>query len=60
VGLTTLPCKKGKIVEKSPQNSARFCGGNQGLRWAVEPREEEEDKDRIQSLVDMVMNIWIL
>jgi hypothetical protein len=40
VGLTTLPCKK-KIVEKPPRNSAGFCGGGQGLGWAVEPRKEE-------------------
>jgi hypothetical protein len=40
VGLTTLPCKK-KIVEKPPKNSAGFCGGGQGLSWAVEPRKEE-------------------
>jgi hypothetical protein len=39
VGLTTLPCKK-KIVEKPPRNSAGFCGGSQGLSWAVEPRKE--------------------
>jgi hypothetical protein len=44
VGLTTLPCKK-KIVEKPPGNSARFCGGGQGLSWAVEPRKEER-KDK--------------
>jgi hypothetical protein len=42
VGLTTLPCKK-KIVEKPPRNSARFCGGGQGLSWAVEPMKEEEE-----------------
>jgi hypothetical protein len=42
VGLTTLPCKK-KIVEKPPGNSAVFCGGGQGLSWAVEPKKEEED-----------------
>jgi hypothetical protein len=41
VGLTTLPCKK-KIVEKPPKNSVGFCGGGQGLSWAVEPRKEEE------------------
>jgi hypothetical protein len=41
VGLTTLPCKK-KIVQKPPRNSAGFCGGGQGLSWAVEPRKEEE------------------
>jgi hypothetical protein len=40
VGLTTLPCKK-KIVEKPPRNSVGFCGGDQGLSWAVEPRKEE-------------------
>jgi hypothetical protein len=40
VGLTTLPCKK-KIVEKPSRNSAGFCGGGQGLSWAVEPRKEE-------------------
>jgi hypothetical protein len=45
VGLTTLPCKK-KIVEKSPRNSAGFCGGGQGLSWAVEPRKEERKKER--------------
>jgi hypothetical protein len=39
VGLTTLPCKK-KIVEKPPRNSAGFCGGGQGLSWAMEPRKE--------------------
>jgi hypothetical protein len=31
---------KKKIVEKSPRNSAGFCGGGQGLRWAVEPRKQ--------------------
>jgi hypothetical protein len=41
VGLTTLPCKK-KTVEKPPRNSTGFCGGGQGLSWAVEPRKEEE------------------
>jgi hypothetical protein len=40
VGLTKLPCKK-KIVEKPPRNSAGFCGGGQGLNWAVEPRKED-------------------
>jgi hypothetical protein len=32
---------KKKIVEKPPRNSAGFCGGGQGLSWAVEPRKEE-------------------
>jgi hypothetical protein len=40
VGLTNLPCKK-ENVEKPPRNSAGFCGGGQGLSWAVEPRKEE-------------------
>jgi hypothetical protein len=44
VGLTTLPCKK-KIVEKPPRNSAAFCGGSQGLSWAVEPRKEGRKKE---------------
>jgi hypothetical protein len=42
-GATTLPCKK-KIVEKPPRNSAGFCGGGQGLIWAVEPRKEDRKK----------------
>jgi hypothetical protein len=43
VRLTTLPCKK-KIVEKLPRNSDGFCGGGQGLSWAVEPRKKEEEE----------------
>jgi hypothetical protein len=39
-GLQSYPVKK-KIVEKPPRNSAGFCGGGQGLSWAVEPRKEE-------------------
>jgi hypothetical protein len=45
VGLTTLPCKK-KIAEKPPRNSAGFCGGGQGLSWAVEPRKDDHLKSR--------------
>jgi hypothetical protein len=41
VGLTTLSCKR-ENVEKPPRNSAGFCGGDQGLSWAVDPRKEEE------------------
>jgi hypothetical protein len=51
VGLTTLTCKK--IVEKPPRNSAGFCGGGQGLIWAVEPRKEERKKE-IQVLFSML------
>jgi hypothetical protein len=42
VGVQPYPVKK-KIVEKPPRNSAGFCGGGQGLSWAVEPREEEDE-----------------
>jgi hypothetical protein len=41
MGLKTVTCKK-KIVEKPPRNSAGFCGGDQGLSWAVEPMKEEK------------------
>jgi hypothetical protein len=37
------PTSKKKIVEKPSRNSAGFCGGGQGLSWAVEPRKEEEN-----------------
>jgi hypothetical protein len=33
---------KTKIVEKPPRISAGFCGGGQGLSWAVEPGKEEK------------------
>jgi hypothetical protein len=46
VGLITPPCKK--IVEKPPKNSAGFCGGGQGLSWAVERRKEEEEEKIVQ------------
>jgi hypothetical protein len=39
VWLTTLHCKR-ENVEKPPRNSAGFCGGSQGLSWAVVPRKE--------------------
>jgi hypothetical protein len=39
VGIQPYPVTK--IVEKPPRNSAGFCGGGQGLSWAVEPRKEE-------------------
>jgi hypothetical protein len=32
---------KKEIVEKPPRNSTGFCGGGQGISWAVEPRKEE-------------------
>jgi hypothetical protein len=44
VGLTTYPVKK-KIVEKPPRNSAGFCGGSQGLTWAVGPRKERKKEE---------------
>jgi hypothetical protein len=39
VRLQPYPGKR--IVEKPPRNSAGFCGGVQGLSWAVKPRKEE-------------------
>jgi hypothetical protein len=45
VGLTTLPSRK-ENVEKPPRNSVGFCGGGQGLSWAVEPRKEEEQLEK--------------
>jgi hypothetical protein len=39
VELQPYPVKK-NIVEKPPRNSPGFCGGGQGLSWAVEPRKE--------------------
>jgi hypothetical protein len=36
---------KKKIVAKPPRNSAGFCGGGQGLSWAVGPRKEEEEEE---------------
>jgi hypothetical protein len=57
VGLTTLPCKK-KIVEKPPRNSAGFCGGGQGLSWAVEPMKEEEEDDTV--IILLLMYVYVL
>jgi hypothetical protein len=37
------PTLKKENVEKPPRNSAGFCGGGQGLSWAMEPRREEEE-----------------
>jgi hypothetical protein len=41
VGLQPYPVKN-KIADKPPRNLARFCGGDQGLSWAVELKKEEE------------------
>jgi hypothetical protein len=32
---------------RPPRNSAGFCGGGQGLSWAVEPRKEEEEEEEL-------------
>jgi hypothetical protein len=53
VGLTTYPVKK-KIIEKPPRNSAGFCGGDQDLSWAVEPRKEEEAGHLNSKLVSLL------
>jgi hypothetical protein len=52
MGLQPYPVKK-KIVEKPPRNSARFFGGGQGLSWAVEPREEEQEQEAS-------LTVWIV
>jgi hypothetical protein len=58
VGLQPYPVKK-KIVEKPPRNSAGFCGGSQGLSWAVEPRKEEEkEEDRVYEGQIAEEDIW--
>jgi hypothetical protein len=46
-GATTLPCKR-ENVEKPPIKSAGFCGGGQGLSWAVEPRKERQKEREIK------------
>jgi hypothetical protein len=49
-----------KIVEKPPRNSAGFCGGGQGLSWAVEPRKEEEEEQAQQIFVKTSQNTsWL-
>jgi hypothetical protein len=48
VGLEPYPVKK-KIVEKPPRNSVGFCGGGQGLSWAVELRKEENKVQELYS-----------
>jgi hypothetical protein len=55
MGLTTLPYKK-IIVEKPPRNSAGFCGGGQGLSWAVEPRKEEEEEEERKNIYRKIHN----
>jgi hypothetical protein len=35
-----------KSVEKPPRNSAGFCGGGQGLSWAVDPKEGRKERRR--------------
>jgi hypothetical protein len=54
VGLQSYPLKK-KIVEKPPRNSAGFCGGVQGLNWAVEPRKEEEEEPLVLLLNECLL-----
>jgi hypothetical protein len=56
VGLTTYPVKK-KIVEKPPRNSAGFCGGGQGLSWAVEPRKARRRNTLVHVLSTVPRNL---
>jgi hypothetical protein len=46
LGLIILSCKK-KIVEKPSRNSAAFCGGGQGISWAVGQGKKKEGRRRI-------------
>jgi hypothetical protein len=48
---------KKKTVEKPPRNSAGFCGGGQGLSWAVEPRKEEEKTILITGLPQLMNSL---
>jgi hypothetical protein len=56
-GANNPTCKK-KIAEKPPRNSAGFCGGGQGLSWAVEPRKEEEE-DKRQLYVQLFISRYL-
>jgi hypothetical protein len=51
VGLTTLPCKKRKLLRSlldiQPFLMEEDCGGGQGLSWAVEPRRERERERKV-------------
>jgi hypothetical protein len=35
------------------ENSAVFCGGGQGVSWAVEPRKEEEEEEEEVSFIEI-------
>jgi hypothetical protein len=41
----TFQTKTVDITEFHILNSAAFCGGGQGLSWAVEPRKEKEEEE---------------
>jgi hypothetical protein len=53
----TIFCVK-KIVEKPPRNSVGFCGGGQGLSWAVEPRKEEEKELKGSQVHNLFLNVF--
>jgi hypothetical protein len=56
LGVGLEPYQKKKIVEKPPRNSAGFCGGGQGLSWAVEPRKERRTLE--WTLKKQDMRVW--
>jgi hypothetical protein len=46
-----------KSVEKPPRNSAGFCGGGQGLSWAVKPMKEERSPVNSKFGVDFLCDL---
>jgi nitroimidazol reductase NimA-like FMN-containing flavoprotein (pyridoxamine 5'-phosphate oxidase superfamily) len=46
------------------RNSSGFCGGGQGLSWAVEPRKEEEEEEKSGNTLQKVPftknSAWIM
>jgi hypothetical protein len=45
VGLTTLPCKKRKLLRSLQEFQPDFVEEAKVLSWAVEPRKEEEEEE---------------
>jgi hypothetical protein len=43
VGLTTLPCKKRKLLRSLQEIQLDFVEEAKGLSWTVEPRKEEAE-----------------
>jgi hypothetical protein len=45
--------------EKPPRNSARFCGGGQGLSWALEPRKEGKKGEVSYTCIMNMKYVWV-